>query len=215
MPVRTGFHRLVVATTLVASAALLGYANFHRWEVPPDMVTSRQDWPNAPLMQNSDNFNVLTSLLHEDREEIRFYQDKLFTISFLFSAGVLGLAGFWLKLKNDSFWLRVGIAATCLVFCFFYFRFVRFANEAIAVNDDDLIGIQFALGLHQEGRYLTGRPIYLEPERNPKTNRHELLGHPHFRPLVLFNSWLVVGTVGLLLLLPVQAEDVKCSSDSS
>ncbi|HWB08763.1 MAG TPA: hypothetical protein VG826_06050 [Pirellulales bacterium] len=195
--------RLVAAALAITAVWLLRYAHYHRWEDPPEMVAMRPDWANRPVKLDHDRIDVVTKLIAEDRQEIRFYQDKLFTISFFFTAGVLGIAGFWLKLENDNVWLRLGLAALCLVFCGYYFRFVRFANEAIAINDHDLIGLQFAVGLAQPGEYLEERAIYPEPAQDPETGRHRLTGHPHFRPLVMFNSWLVAGAVFLFLFLPL------------
>lgn len=166
------------------------------WGSATGYVRGRPEWKNQPVINFSDGerAKVLTTLLDQDRAEIRFWQDKLFTISFLFTGLILGVVAFVAKqLPGDVVARRIS-AAACVILCLFYFTFVDFAEGAIGVNDHDLIGIQFALNLSTKNEYLRGQSIYGDGKPT---------GHPHVRAIIRFNVVLTITAVALLLFAPL------------
>jgi hypothetical protein len=184
---------LIVAVVASVLFYLL-VAEYPSWGKPAGF---RRWWENKPTLSlnAADKANVLTRLLEENREEIRFWQDHLFSISFVFSAAVLGIVAFAVQAKTSTRLLRYVCAVGCFILCIFYLLFVRFADDAISLNDHDLIGIQYALKLSTPGEYLQGN----QPESKTIYGEGYPSGHPHIKHLVRLNVLLVIGSVLWLL----------------
>lgn len=175
------------------------------YSLAPQSSSSKTHDTNTPaLVQNApaeqlerpDKVEVLKTLLEQDREEIRFYQDKLFTVSFAFSAALLGMVAFALKTTGPDSLLRRFFAASCFIFCIFYLLFAQFANNAIVQNNQDLAGIQYALDLSQPNAYLAhGQVIY--GLRDPKSAENK-----HIYWLAIFNIMLAVASAVVLKYAP-------------
>lgn len=165
-------------------------------------VAARPKWDNTPTLvalppnEKADRASVMLHLLHEDREEIRYWQDKLFTVSFWFNAAILGIVGFAVQRDTLNPSARYVFPAACLSLGIFYLIFARYAGGAISVNDNDLIGIQYALGLSEQDYYLKGQRVYGEVR--------ELMPHPHIAHLVHLNALFVIGSVLWLVFFPLQ-----------
>ncbi len=152
-------RRLPVRIAIAVAVSVLFYCvavEYPSWGHGKAFTKDRPKWQNEPALKltDEDRLKVLTTLLEQNRQEIRFWQDKLFTISFLFTGLILGIVVFTLKQKPDTAILRRLAAGSCLGLCFFYFLYVEFAEGAISVNDYDLIGIQYGLKLSEEDQYL-------------------------------------------------------------
>ena len=174
-----------------APDGLTSGAHFNRWKTGSALKGGTND---------GDKVKVLTTLLEQDRAEIKFWQERLFAVSFLFSGSVLAIVWYTLTRKPDTRALRSVSAGGSLVLCVFYIWFVDFAQNAIVPNDYDLIGIQFALKLNEKGEYLQEQAIY-KWEREG-FGPEDLQGHPHFRGLVQLNVLLTIAAVLVLVLIP-------------
>jgi hypothetical protein len=194
---------LVVGDCLLVAAIWLGF--FFPWGTEHEFLKGRNPWQNKPTLgkmldKNGVNVEssevkdekwteVLIKLLEQDREEIRFWQAHLFTITLGFDAAILAIVSFALQTKRFTDVHRVVFIGGCIFLCASYLLFLRFVDGAIAVNDYDLIGIQFGLRLSEAGRYLEGQPIYKE---GPSP------GQSHIWKLALFDLALVVLSVAVL-----------------
>jgi hypothetical protein len=191
-------QRNLIIVAAVAIVAIIGLyvlvVEYPSWGEPGGFVRNRPQWENKPTLALGpvEKANVLIKLLEQNREEIRFWQNHLFTISFLFSAAVLGIVAFALQTTSNTRLIRYVCAAGCFILCIFYLFFVRFADNAISLNDHDMIGIQYALKLSTPGEYLQGKSNVIYAEGYPA-------GHSHIKNLVRFNVLLVIGSVILLL----------------
>ncbi len=175
----------------------------------PSLLPLPQNKPAMVLIQ-SEKVEVMKTLLEENREEIRFYQDKLFTMSFTFSAALLGIVAFALKKTTQSSLLRRVLAAGCFALCFFYLLFVHFADTAILVNDKDLIGIQYALDLSQTNAYLINdQVIFTNGQTIYQPHEPALAKHTHIRLIAIFN--VVLGVASFFVLM--YAHKVKDDDD--
>lgn len=137
---------------------------------------NRVTWTSNPLLPDERAYKpeVLGKLLTLDREEIKFWQDKFFTISFWISATMLAIVSFVIERESSSKKgppfggtvdrtngpLRGVAALTCVCLGGFYLFFAREAENAMVTNDYDIRGFQGALGLRQPGTYLVGQAIY-------------------------------------------------------
>lgn len=184
----------------------------------PSYLPLPQNKP-AMVLNQLEKVEVMKTLFQQNREEIRFYQDKLFTLSFTFSAALLGIVAFALKNPGQSSPLRRVLVVSCFMLCIFYLLFVRFADTAILVNDKDLIGIQYALDLSQTNAYLTNDPVVFTNGQiicQPFTNGqviyqpHEptLMKHTHIRWIAIFNVLLTLASAFVLVRAPkVKGDD--------
>jgi hypothetical protein len=200
---------LIVAAAVASVSFYVLVAEYPPWGKPAGYVRKRPQWENKPTLQLSmaERANVLTKLLEDNRAEIRFWQDHLFTISFLFSAAVLGIVTFALQTTTNTRLIRYVCAVGCFSLVIFYLLFVRFAEDAISLNDHDLIGIQYALRLSTPGEYLQeDRVIYVEGYP---------AGHSHIKHFVRFNVLLVIGSIILLLYLALRQEQCNRNKEES
>jgi len=155
-------------------------------------------WTNSPALLTSEinRSDVLSKLLELDREEIKFWQDQLFTMSFWVNAAILGIVSFVLQRRSPTAVIRYTSAGVCLCLSIFYILFVRVAEGAMVGNDHDLRGIQYALGLFKPGLYLNGQSIY---GNEPVTEQFGVMGHSFIHDFVLFNVMLVIVSIFLIL----------------
>jgi hypothetical protein len=145
---------------------------------------------------------VLITLLQEDREEIRFWQERLFTTSFWINAAILGLVAFLFQLDNrppsilkDDNWphsVRLAIALGCICLTIFHCVITRFAKKCIETNGKDLLLIQGGLLLTKQDYYIREQSIY-EDEGRGLPQKYTWL-------LIVLNILLCLGSVCLTLL---------------
>ena len=147
------------------------------------------------------NVQVLTSLLAQNREEVRFWQGILFNVSLGFIGSVLGILSIGLKARVSTDWLRLTYTIAVVFLCAFYVIFVKFAEIAIAVNHHDLIGVQIALKLSKEGAYIQGQPFYDHSEAKQRQGGERLI-----KWLMPFGVGLTVLSVSALLFLPIPSQ---------
>lgn len=201
-----------------AAILLLGvyYAWFFPWGRWPPYGAAWSDWNTEPT--RGANFDVLTSLLVQNREEVRFWQGVLFNVSLVFTAGVFGIVSFALKMRaprreaeslhtshpNHLEWLRWTYAIAVVFLAAFYLIFVKVAENAIALNHHDLTGIEIALKLAKESEYIQGQAIYDHRKENQKAGKGEHL----IKQLAPFGISLTVLSVFAVLFLPVPPQPI-------
>jgi hypothetical protein len=154
-------------------------------------------WKTQPAKEA--NPQVLTAILAQNREEVRFWQGLLFNMSLAFIASQLGILSLALKARVVSDWLRWTYALAVVFLCSFYLTFVKVAEEAIALNHSDLTGIEIGLKLSNLGDYIKGERIYDHRTKNQEQRRGEVF----IKRLVPFNILLAVFSVGAVLFLPI------------
>jgi hypothetical protein len=184
------------------------FAWFFPWGASPPHGMKWNAWQTEPA--NGQNFQVLTTLLVQNREEVRFWQGILFNISLVFIGGVFGVLSLALKMTTSSESLRWTYTIAIVFLCAFYLIFVKVAEDAIALNHHDLTGIEIALKLAKPGEYIQGQPIYDHSEANQKVGRGEDL----IKRLVPFGIFLAVLSVFGVLFLPNPPRDVGQRNDA-
>ena len=140
----------------------------------------------------------MIKLLEQNREEVRFVQNLLFTTSFWFIAAIFGIVSYNLGRTGYNPTFRWVSAGGCIFLCFFYLDFVDFAEGGMAINHDDIVGIQYALKLSNEGVYFRDQVIYQVGDFGPEG---------HIKSLVQFYVVAVILAVAVLLYLPGLPED--------
>jgi hypothetical protein len=111
------------------------------------------------VLGDSSKCDTLRLLLEQDREEIRFWQERLFTGSVTLNAALLALAAF--VLENDTtVRLRLIAAVGCVGLALFHTILAFVAENNVMRNGRDLTLIQEALGLTRADKYVEGRSLY-------------------------------------------------------
>lgn len=141
-------------------------------------------------MDENKRGDVLLKLLEQNRTEIRFWHERLFTTSFWVNAAILGIVGFALKETDLAPALR-WLAAFGVVALFLFHGVVAWsARTNIGRNGDDLVTIQNALLLTMAGAYLANGVIYPAGPFPWRWRGWYLIG---------LNAALTLGAVGVLL----------------
>jgi hypothetical protein len=135
--------------------------------------------------------SVLLALLEQNREEIRFWHEKMFQASFALNSAMVIVTGFVLHEppKEILSWLA---AIACLVFVVFHLVVGRLGTGAIRINGRDLEFIQAALRLAETGDYVKDKPIY-------QWTGTEWMPQRHFIALHVLNWILATGLIVTLL----------------
>jgi len=154
-------------------------------------------WETEPA-QGAD-LDVLTALLGQNREEVRFWQGVLFQVSLAYIAGILGIVSLGLKMEAASEWLRWTYAIAIVFLVAFYLIFVKVAENAIALNHKDLTGIEIALKLSKKGAFIDNEIIYDHNKKNQEEGKGERL----IQQLVPFGVSLGVLSVFAVLFVPI------------
>jgi len=174
----------IVALLVVTVAAVSCYA-FPKWgQWPPSRAFQSHVWKTQPA--NGADHQVLTTLLTQNREEVRFWQNILFNVSLAFIAGILGIVSLALKVTPLSEGLQCIYAAAVVFLCGLYLTFVSVGESAIALNHHDLTAVEIALNLATKGAYIQEETIYDHSEYNQTKRRGET-----------FVQWLVLGSISL------------------
>lgn len=228
---RAGLYLLVAIPMLVA-AIWAGF--IFPWGTDHEFLKGREKWMNKPALGNKAEkekgeiaklgnkaekgkgeiaklevndekwTEVLIKLFEQNREEIRFWQAHLFTVSLGFDTVILAIVALGLRIRQFTDMHRCVFIGGCLFLCVSYLFFLRFVDGAIAVNDHDLIGIQFGLRLSEQGRYLEGQAIYKE---GPSP------GQSHIWKLALFNLGLVISSVVVLAFWRIRCKQQQPNQD--
>jgi hypothetical protein len=193
--------KAVAFSVILAAAAY--YALLFPWgEWPPSGLGEWPLWKTEPTKEA--NVYVLTAILVQNREEVRFWQGVLFNISLAFIGGVLGILSLALKTRVLSDWLRWTYTIAVVFLCAFYLIFVKVAENAIALNHRDLFGVEIALKLSKESEYIQGQAFYDHSEEKQKKQVGERL----IKRLVPFGILLGVLTVYALLFLQIPSQQL-------
>jgi hypothetical protein len=155
-----------------------------------------EPWQNSPVLKlnDSDRSVVLLKFIELDREEIKFWQGQLFTISSWVNAAILGIVSFVLQRRSPTALIRFTSAGICVTLSIFYVLFVSVTQGSMATNEHDLRGLEIGLGLFTNNWYLGGQSIYA-----PQTDQFGVIGHEFLYHLVLFNVVLTIVSAFLIL----------------
>jgi hypothetical protein len=198
----------VVLFVVILLAAVFVALSFRWGEWPPSGVERpfwKMEWPLWKTEPTAEpRVEVLTTLLVQNREEIRFWQGVLFNISLAFIGAVLGILSLALRAMVSPHWLRRTNAIAVVFLCVFYLIFVKVAENAIALNHRDLTGIEIALKLSKESAYIQGQIFYDHGEEKQKKQD----GESFIRPLVWASLLLGVLSVSALLFLPIPPQQL-------
>jgi hypothetical protein len=102
---------------------------------------------------------ILVAILQQNREEVRFWQERLFAASFWFNATTLGVVAFVLK-EPATATLQAMAAFGCVCLSAFHFIIAVIAKKAIETTGSDLVRIQSALLLTRNDSYMQGGRVY-------------------------------------------------------
>ncbi len=149
--------------------------------------------PVPAVEMSSDNKTaVLLAILNQNREEIRFWHEKMFQASFTLDSALMVVAAFALR-ENIHGRAMLGVAAAaCALFAIFHSIVERVGTGAIRINGRDLEFMQAALRLNEPGDYVKTDPIYA-------WTGTEWLPQRHFRFLRMLNLTLALGLIVILL----------------
>lgn len=112
-------------------------------------------------LDDKQRIEVLLRLIQINRQEIREWQQALFTASLWFNGAIVALAAFVLRSDTrprPEIVLLISLGIVCLGA--FYFVFSGVARSAVELSGTDLLKLQVALRLHESDHYLAGEPIY-------------------------------------------------------
>lgn len=111
-----------------------------------------------------EKIQILLTLLQQNREEVRFWQERLFAASFWFNATTLGVVAFVLKepsVSTPRIATLQGVAAFgCICLSAFHFIIAVISRKAIETTGGDLVRIQSALLLTRGDAYFQGGRVY-------------------------------------------------------
>jgi hypothetical protein len=143
-------------------------------------------------MNNETKATVLLALLEQNREEIRFWHEKMFQAAFALDSALMVVGAFVLHDEShDKVLLCVAIAA-CVLFAIFHQIVGQVGADAIRINGRDLEFIQATLHLAEPGEFEQKNPIY-------KWTGTEWIPQRHFKFLHILNLSLAGGLIAILI----------------
>jgi hypothetical protein len=135
---------------------------------------------------------VMLALLEQNREEIRFWHEKMFQAAFALDSALLVVGAFVLHdERQDKMLVWIAIAA-CVLFAVFHQIVGRIGAGAIRINARDLEFIQATLRLNESGEFEKNNPIYT-------WTGTEWIPQQHFRFLHILNLSLAGGLIAVLI----------------
>jgi len=133
----------------------------------PDQVTDRGLEPyskptSVVEVNDADKKDVLLALLEQDREEIRFWHEKMFQASFALDTAMVAVSAFALQEagKPDKDMLSLAACAGVIMFAVFHQIVGKMASTSICINGRDVEFIQAALRLSDPGEYVENKAVY-------------------------------------------------------